>query len=113
MKRRDFLKTLGYGAAVVSLPAIAKEKYIPKCATEVITEKQKSKYIEWKNFDPLNQYGNAIRFSDPEMKERTFIALKENMSNAIPPEYRNKIKFIYNDFGTYDETASLAWKYIP
>ena len=108
MNRREFLKWAGVTAAVVAVPALAKEAY-PRI------------YDEAPGFDPNQIYGNYVELTDSMKtipmsdRKRIYRVVEDNMNLSIPPKYRHKVTYLEKECFPNDEgvKATLAWKYKP
>ena len=102
--RRNFIKTIGIGSLMLSLPPI---------------NLLKSKYPDFL-FDPQKQYGNFIFIHefDREILNITINILSRQIVDVVPKEFRkrtiiNVIKpnsFFHDPLG---KIGSVAWKTIP
>lgn len=103
MNRRDFIKSIIAGTAVLAVPAWA----------SLLAEQ------DYPHFKPKDTYGNWGTFDSQTEAEKAIKFLDDNMKSVIPPAYRHKVKYIYHPIatsGTGDmlcEVASCAWKYTP
>jgi len=107
MDRRRFLKTLGME---VTATQIAPRTLFGGTGWD------KKKYPK---FDPGLEYGYSVQTSDPKFdREACLNDLDEQIEEAIPPNYRNRIRYLCLNpapiaADPLAQRGTVAWKYSP